>query len=527
MPLLRLISPVIGAIVASLVALSAIAILFANQMDINAIKSERRLLSDMVGKIPFNLQVVAEDNSWWDEAVDNMHLDENQDWMRATLGDTSNAIAGIDGVIIFRGDNSVLFSNSNNNPEPNLDSLMPNGLESTLSKLVPVDANIGVAAAGFLSGGRRVYAVGLSMVQPSGFKEYSPPLGNRRRPVVMFYREISEEESRELSNSLDLSNLEFVHLDQNDVAASTELNHTIFGLNGLPAGRFVWDPATPGANLLETMFWPAIFFLIVVLLAVWSFVHRARRLVDELEQADRVKNAFLASMSHEVRTPLNAIIGFAEIIRLELYGEIKGKKNKEYLDIIRSSGEHLLTVINDILNISKLDAGKMEVFAEAMDPVEVITESIKLMEPNAQDRSIRVVQELESSMIINDERIIRQILINLLSNAIKFTAPGGQVSVHSEITPSGYKFIVSDTGIGMSKEEIDVALEPFGQVGEAKKQVGGTGLGLPLVNRFAALIGAKMTIRSAPGHGTSVTIELPQAVSAKSEELPATSAIIS
>ncbi len=512
---------------ASLVALSAIAILFANQMDMNAVNSERRLLSDMVAKIPHSLRVVAEDNSWWDEAVDNLHLTENQNWMRATLGDTSNAIAGIDGVVILRGDNSIMYSNSNNTPEPNLDRLMRNGLEKTLSELVPVDANVGVAAAGFLSGGDRVFAVGLSMVQPSGFKAYSPPLGNQRRPVVMFYREIGEAESRELSNSLDLSNLEFLHLDQNDVAASTELNHTLFGLNGLPTGRFVWSPATPGANLLATIFWPAIFFLIVIFLAVWSFVHRARSLVDGLEQADRVKTAFLASMSHEVRTPLNAIIGFAEIVRLELYGEIKGEKNKEYLDIIRSSGEHLLTVINDILNISKLDAGKMEVFAEAMDPVEIITESIKLMEPNARDRSIRLVQELESSMIINDERIIRQILINLLSNAIKFTAPGGQVAVHSEIIPTGYKFIVSDTGIGMSKEEIDVALAPFGQVGEAKKQVGGTGLGLPLVNRFVALIGGKMTIRSAPGHGTSVTIELPQAAPATSEDLPAKSAIMS
>lgn len=525
MPLLRLISPVIGAIIASLVALSAIAVLFANQMDVNAIKAERRLLSDMVGKIPHSLQVIAEDNSWWDEAVDNLYLRENQDWMRATLGDTSNAIAGIDGVIIFRGDNSILFSSSNN-PEPSLEELMRNGLEKSLSKLVPIDANVGVAAAGFLSGAGRVYAVGLSMVQPSGFKQFSPPLGILRRPVVMFYREINDEEARELSSSLDLHNLEFVRLDQNNIAASSELNHTIFGLNGLPAGRFIWDPATPGANLLGTFVWPAIFFVAVIFLAVWSFVHRARTLVNELEQADRVKNAFLASMSHEVRTPLNAIIGFAEIIRLELYGEIKGEKNKEYLDIIRSSGEHLLTVINDILSISKLDAGKMDVFAEAMDPVEIITESIKLMEPNAQDRSIRLVQELESSMIISDERIIRQILINLLSNAIKFTAPGGQVAVRSDITPTGYKIIVSDTGIGMSKEEIDIALEPFGQVGEAKKQIGGTGLGLPLVNRFVALIGGKMTIRSAPGHGTSITVELPQAAPPVGEDASDASAIL-
>lgn len=514
MPLLRLISPVIGAIIASLVALSAIAVLFANQMDVNAVKAERRLLSDMVGKIPHSLQVIAEDNSWWDEAVDNLYLRENQDWMKATLGDMSGAIAGIDGVIIFRGDNSILFSGSSNSPEPDVDELMPNGLENTLSELVPVDANVGVAAAGFLSGAGRVYAVGLSMVQPSGFKTYSPALGAERRPVVVFYREIGREEVDGLSGSLSLSSLAFVPLDQNTVAATVGPNHTIFGLNGLPAGRFVWDPATPGANLLGTFVWPAVFFIVVIFLAVWSFVHRARSLVDELEQADRVKNAFLASMSHEVRTPLNAIIGFAEIIRLELYGEIKGEKNKEYLDIIRSSGEHLLTVINDILSISKLDAGKMEVFAEAMDPVEIVTESIKLMEPNAQDRSIRLVQELESSMIISDERIIRQILINLLSNAIKFTAPGGQVAVRSDITPTGYKIIISDTGIGMSKEEIDIALEPFGQVGEAKKQIGGTGLGLPLVNRFVALIGGNMTIRSAPGHGTSITVELPQAAPA-------------
>lgn len=512
MQLTRLISPVIIATAASLLALSATAVFFTNRLDANSVDAERRVIARMITSVPQNLATLAEDNSWWDEAVENIHLAENQDWISATMGGTVAGIGDIDGAFILRGDASILFARHREDQPANIEGLLLNGLRQAINALQPVDADVAVSTHGYAVSQGRAFALGISMVQPSGFKVFDPPLGSARRPVLIFYKEIDLRQIHVFSQVSELRDLRFHADNKPPVEENPDAIVVLTGLNDLPIGYFSWEPMRPGSVLLKQLLWPSVFFLGLILLAGFSFVSRAQKLVDNLAQADRTKMAFLASMSHEVRTPLNAIIGFAEILRLELHGEIKGEKNREYLDIIRTSGEHLLTVINDILNISKLDAGKMEVFAEAMDPVEVISESVRIIETNARERSIRLITELESGVIVSDERIIRQILINILSNAIKFTATGGQVSVRSEVAESGYRITVSDTGIGMSKEEIDVALAPFGQVENNDQTTSiGTGLGLPLVNRFITLIGGEMTIRSAPGHGTSVRLDLPKA----------------
>jgi len=512
MQLIRLISPVIIATVASLLALSGIAVFFADRLDTNSAASERRMLSRLVAGVPTNLARLAEDNSWWDEAVENIYVTENLDWIAATLGSTFEGTGDIEGTIILRPDDSVLYTVYRIEKPADIEGLLANGLKATIEKLKPVATDTGITTGGYVVSNGRVFALGISMVHPSGSVVFDPPLGTQRRPVLMFYKEVHQDLIQSFSRASELRNLSFrtgenaAPLD--NPRAVLELNN----INGQPLGYFVWSPIKPGALLLQQLLWPAIFLMGLIIIALASFVRRAQTLIDDLAKADRAKMAFLASMSHEVRTPLNAIIGFAEILNLGLHGEIKGEKNKEYLEIIRTSGEHLLTVINDILNISKLDAGKMEVFAEAMDPVEVIAESVSMIETGARERSIRLITELESAIIVSDERIIRQILINILSNAVKFTAPGGQVSVRAEALTDTYVVTVADTGVGMSTEEVDVALAPFGQVHSNSQTTSvGTGLGLPLVNRFITLIGGRMTIRSAPGHGTSIKLEFPKA----------------
>lgn len=527
MQLIRLISPVIVATAASLLALSATAVFFTNQLDTNSVEAERRTVSRLIAGVPQDLATLAEDNIWWDEAVDNIHLSENQDWITATLGGTVDGVGDIEGALILRPDNSVMYDSHNEDRPADIDGLLLNGLRATINGLQAIDADIGVSTSGYAVSQGRVFALGISMVQPSGFKVFDPPLGNARRPVLVFYQEVSPKLIRAFSQASELNDLRFNTNTKATADNNPASSVVLAGLNGLPIGYLTWTPAQPGAILLEQLFWPAVFFLGLILLAGFSFVRRAQSLVDELAQADRAKMAFLASMSHEVRTPLNAIIGFTEMLRLETGDTLSKEKNVEYLDIIHASGEHLLTVINDILNISKLDAGKMEVYAEAMDPVEVISESVQIIETSARERSIRLIIELESGVIVSDERIIRQILINILSNAIKFTAPGGQVSIRSEVTDDIYKITIADTGIGMSKEEIDVALAPFGQVSSDQQRTTiGTGLGLPLVNRFITLLGGQMAIRSAPGHGTSVRLDIPKATSKSPPHAEATPGLL-
>ena len=516
MQLVRLISPVIFAITASLLALSAVAVFFTDRLDANSLEAEKRTLSRMIAGVSKNLSTLAEDNSWWDEAVENVHLTENQDWMTETMGGTVEGIDEIEGAVILRPDSSVLFTAHNQDRPADIEGLMQNGLASAISGLQPVDADVGVSTYGYAVSQGRVFALGISMVQPSGFKVFDPPLGTQPRPVLVFYQEVNQKQINEFTQASELRDLRFSATGTPPTNNRQNATIVLTGLNGMPIGYFSWSPAHPGAALLAQLLWPALFFLGLIFIAGFSFVRRAQRLVDDLAKADRVKMAFLASMSHEVRTPLNAIIGFTEIMRLEHGKESEEEKHKEYLDIIHTSGEHLLTIINDILNISKLDAGKMEVFAAEMNPASVVLESVRMVENSANDRSIRIITELEPAEIISDERIIRQILINLLSNAVKFTAPEGQVSIRSEATTDKYMITVSDTGIGMSQEEIEVALAPFGQIHSNRQSTSvGTGLGLPLVNRFIALIGGTMTIRSAPGHGTSIKLEIPVAATSK------------
>ena len=413
----------------------------------------------------------------------------------------------IDGTFILRPDNSLIYRHYTQRADPDIPSMLANGLGTAIARLTPAEADLPVSVSGYLVSEGDLYVLAASMIQPTGSITFEPELGNARRPILVFFQKIDNEQAKNIGEEIGLENLRF-----------SEENSSFTGVSGLsniiqqPIGQFEWTPQTPGSDVLYQLIWPAVLFLSIVSLAMASFISRARALIEELEQASRAKMAFLASMSHEVRTPLNAIIGFAEIVRLELPETKDNEENRQHLDVIRSSGEHLLTVINDILNIAKLDAEKMEVFPEALDPVEVLAESINIMKGAAQSKSVRLVDELESSMIQSDERIIRQILLNLLSNAIKFTPPDGQVSIRSEIMDRGYKIVVSDTGSGMTKDEIGLALEPFGQIKSGGQHETGTGLGLPLVKRFTNLLGGDLIIRSAPGHGTSVTLELPEAI---------------
>jgi signal transduction histidine kinase len=235
------------------------------------------------------------------------------------------------------------------------------------------------------------------------------------------------------------------------------------------------------------------------------------RAKDKAETASRAKSEFLANMSHELRTPLNAIIGFAEIIKKRTFGAAS-ERYIEYAGDIYSSGTHLLGLINDILNLSKLEAGKFQLQEEAVDLEMAVTACMTLIERAAQDASIRlsVTLDPEALTIRADERRLRQVLINLLSNAVKFTPDGGSVSVRSFRRNGGLAISVSDTGIGMAPENIPKALAPFDQIErKVRRKQEGTGLGLPIAKQLVELHGGTLSIESKVDVGTTVTILLP------------------
>ncbi len=233
---------------------------------------------------------------------------------------------------------------------------------------------------------------------------------------------------------------------------------------------------------------------------------------EEAELANRTKTEFLANMSHELRTPLNAIIGFSEIIGGELFGAINNPRYLQYVGDIHDSAAHLLTVINDILDVSRAEAGRLELSEGLVDLHQAIAASIRLIGERASQGSVIIDTKISTVPVIAaDERMIKQLLHNLLSNAVKFTPPGGHVTVGAQTLPSGdIEITVTDTGIGMSAEQITTALTPFGQVDSALNRVyEGTGLGVPLSKALVELHGGSLTFSSTPGNGTTVTVVLP------------------
>jgi signal transduction histidine kinase len=230
------------------------------------------------------------------------------------------------------------------------------------------------------------------------------------------------------------------------------------------------------------------------------------------EAANRTKSEFLANMSHELRTPLNAIIGFSEVIQKAIVGPLS-ERYRGYGTDIFDSGTHLLELINEILDLSKLEAGQFELHEEDIDLGEVIEASMRLVRPQAEKSKVRLSKAIDEdfSWIRADDRRMRQILINLLANAVKFTPEGGKIRVSSFRMNAGLAIAVSDTGIGMASEEVPKALEKFGQIdSRISRRHAGTGLGLPLAKHLIELHGGTLTIKSEVNVGTTVTIVLPQ-----------------
>jgi len=235
-----------------------------------------------------------------------------------------------------------------------------------------------------------------------------------------------------------------------------------------------------------------------------------QRRTQELEVASQHKSEFLANMSHELRTPLNAIIGFSEVLGERMFGELN-KKQEEYLKDIYASGQHLLSLINDILDLSKIEAGRMELELADFHLPTALDSALTLVRERAGRRGIALHLSVDERLgqIRADERKVRQVVLNLLSNAIKFTPEGGRIEVLAAPRDGSVEVSVTDTGVGIAPEDQEAVFEEFRQVGTADKKVEGTGLGLALSRKFIELHGGKIWVKSQVGQGSRFTFTVP------------------
>lgn len=245
----------------------------------------------------------------------------------------------------------------------------------------------------------------------------------------------------------------------------------------------------------------------------WKRTERELREAKEAaEQASRQKSDFLAGISHEIRTPLNAILGFSEVMRLERFGELKNEKYRAYANDIYASGTHLLALVNDLLDLSKVEAGKMELDFTAVNVADVVDHVLRLLGEEASRANVVVRKSLGAGLprVVADLRALRQVLLNLISNAIKYTDAGGQVIVSTIIDDTGELVLrVKDNGIGMTAAQLQDSLRPFTRVQSSGRERQGTGLGLPLSKALVEANRAQFTLASEPGQGTLAEIRFP------------------
>ena len=240
-------------------------------------------------------------------------------------------------------------------------------------------------------------------------------------------------------------------------------------------------------------------------------VERLKEARAEAERANRAKSEFLANVSHELRTPLNAIIGFSEILKDEMFGPIGREEYKSYAKDIHYSGDHLLGLVNDILDVSRAESGKVDLNERVIDLRRAVARATSMVSEEAAkgDIEIRTELDLAYTYLYADERMIRQILINLLSNSIRFTKKGGHITIRTRRGWRGdFVLSVTDTGIGMAPGDVPKALTKFGRVDSRRHA--GAGLGLPLVKLLTELHGGVVEIETAPAQGTCVSLRLPE-----------------
>jgi two-component system cell cycle sensor histidine kinase PleC len=235
---------------------------------------------------------------------------------------------------------------------------------------------------------------------------------------------------------------------------------------------------------------------------------------DQADSSNRSKSLFLANMSHELRTPLNAIIGFSEMMIAETFGALGHDKYKEYLTDVHSSAEHLLQIINEVLDMSKIEAGRIELEEEQVDMRELMESIVRMLDSRAFGNNVKLelLSDEQLPDLYADKRLLRQILINLAGNAVKFSKVDSTVTIRADLADNNeFHITVSDEGVGIPEDQIDQALEPFGQISDRADNSlhNGTGLGLPLAKAMVNLHGGFLEIKSTVGQGTDVFITFP------------------
>lgn len=509
----NLLLPVLGIIIITFVSFFIMLRLVAHDADDAMLNSEATALRAQIKQTISTLSITAEDNSVWNAAYENIHQNYNEDWIINNFGDDIKFFNNTDNFIIFGSNNEILYYTSAAN-QPNPGSFIGSGLGKHLQTLRAYDYKTPVKSSGIISIDGRFYIYAASLVQRFDGNDPSK-ISPERRPAVIFTEELNNKKLLRISDNIGMSDLKIIS-QSNNTNGFLGINENIAKNLFLENSQiyFRWTAKEPGAKLLKQLFFPLCVVVILVILAFMYFYRKSNNLFKMLKELDQTKSNFVANMSHEMRTPLNAIIGFSELIQSEAYGKIGSDKNREYIDYIHESGNHLLSVINDILDLSKVEAGQISIYEEIFGAKDAIDDSISILKPKIGENGLIIENKMSDIEIKSDAKLFKQVIENILSNAIKFTPNGGKIMISNIFKQDYVEISITDTGIGMSEDEIKTALSTFGQVETAySREHEGTGLGLSLVQNFMKVLGGKMYVVSKKNIGTTISLCFPAMVS--------------
>jgi signal transduction histidine kinase len=523
-------SPLVGV----LVALGVIAIAMASfwvmtQSADHAAKRREQILVDngLAGRMQ-EAENAAMSETMWDEAVRNLDLKYDPAWAHANVGQYFNQTAGFEISYVLDGADKAIFAMEGDTLKPatafNRFALAAAPLLEKTRKaeaargpfhFTPGDNKMvtePIQASAIVSDSGRVYMLTATLVQP----DFGRALPRARAPIVFTGEAIDAGFLKALSSRYLLDGLT---MTSPDAEIAPQDARVPLRNGGTTLAVLRWAPQRPGAALFASAAPPLLGVLTVFAgVAIWLWL-RGRKMAGEARAAearaeasraaDMAKSAFLAKMSHELRTPLNAIIGYSEILQ---DGAAAAKRTQEYADHDRIliAARHLLSLINDLLDLSRIEAGRMDTHPSAFDAGQVCVELVDLMQPAAKANGNALLFAPDNTLgaAFTDQRLLKQCLINLLSNACKFTKDG-RVTLRAERQGDEFVFQVCDTGIGMTPEQIADLFAPFAQASpDIRNRFGGSGLGLALTRELARVLGGDVSVISDPKFGSVVTLRV-------------------
>jgi signal transduction histidine kinase len=501
----------------------------AKQHNVVAEQAAQHLARSSIMVLRNTLTKFVSDYAYWNDTAQNTIEDFNEEWVSDYIEIWAIDGLEMDGVLAVGQKNRVIAHAQRNGTQTlSAPDLFPAGLTKLIDAARAQPQTLGEvnpAISGFFNDGHGLYLASAAVIMWED--ERGAALDQGMPGVLIFFKSMDGPVLKEIETQFLLKGLELI----TDTSPATMNQLPLKAVDGATLGKLQWRVQEAGTNMLRNLIVPMIVISVLMLCTVGYIIWRtlrAARLVENYhkwlesqteellqarnlaEAANRSKSQFLATMSHELRTPLNAIIGFSDFIRDPPHQSLNSEKTKDYANDIYNSGQYLLTLINDILDMSKIESKRFELFEEVVPLDQLIEQCLKLTSRAADEKSISMRWTETSISILCDTRAMKQILINLVTNAIKFSHPQTRIKIDVHQEEEDFVISIQDNGIGMTDEDLERALLPFGQVRDAHiRENQGTGLGLNISRALTELHGGKLTIASQYEKGTTVSIHLP------------------